>query len=141
MIHHPEHPFQVVDIFFTTLHFSRVSVAPDNVTMDLEFTSLVNTGKLPNRLQVGLRVRSKASEPVSILIEQIALFDLLEGLPVPTQEVVEAFIRERALFMMVPLVRDAIRDTSVSMGMKPVVVPIPYHFDFMLDEGVAEEEE
>ena len=141
MTYAQESPFRMTKYFFTTVDLRRVPVMPDNLQLDLGLQLGIHSDKLPEQLQINLKAESKTPEPLTLLIEFVALFERLEGQPEATQEQLEWFINERALYMMFPLMQDMIRRTTAAMGMRPLEMRIPYRFEFRLDEMTREEEE
>jgi hypothetical protein len=134
-------PFRMVKYFFTSVDLKRIPVMPDNLELDLEMQLGVHADQLPDRLQLNLKAASKTREPLDLDVEFVALFERLEGQPEPSQEALEWYINERALYMMLPLMQDMIRRTTAAMGMKPLEMRVPYRYDFRLNEMAYEEEE
>lgn len=122
--------FQLTEAFFTTVEFRRMPEVPDSLNVRFNVQLRVHGDKLPERLQVDLKLETLEDQPVTMLLEVVGLFKGKSEEPAPDSEELSLFVNERALFILWSYLVQMARLTTAQMGMDPVKLPTPHEFSF-----------
>ena len=133
-------PFRLANAFFTALEARRPPEIHDASKLNFSIQIKVIEEHFPERLEVNLKVETTANQPLTLKIELVGLFDLVDGQPVPERGIIPDFINERALFQMWPYITQKMRNLSIEMAANPVNLPVPYSFSFASSDLPREEE-
>jgi hypothetical protein len=137
-MNNPKYPFRLVNAFLIELSFQRAPEMPASIPLNLKALIRVDDQKFP-QLGVHLRLQTEGDDqPLKIQAEVVGWFDLVEDQPVPGREVVVDFLNERALFMLWPYISLPIRQVTAQMGIAPVVMAAPYHFELTPESLAAQ---
>lgn len=128
--------FQLAEAFFTTLEFRRTPEVPDSLNVRFNVQLKVHSERLPERLQVDLKLETMDDQPLMMVLEIVGLFEGAGDQTELNDDEISRFVNERALFMLWPYVVQMTRLTTAQMGMDPVKLPTPHEFLF-LPERVA----
>ncbi len=123
-------PFGLTEAFFVTLELSRVAELPQPLDLNLSVEARVDDSDFPDKLQVGLRVKSPDESPLKVCLELIGLFDRVPGQPEPDRSIIQDFVNERAFYILWSYVEQTVRQTTGLMGMRPLKIKNPYYFAF-----------
>lgn len=134
-------PFRLGNAFFTNLQVSRLPAMPDQLTMKFAVDVRIQDHKFPNELQVDVRLRTLGEQPLTLNIELVGLFGLVDGAPEPSPDIISDFINQRALFMLWPYLVQMVKQVTAQMGTNPVNITTPYSFHVESVERVTESAE
>ena len=143
MEHVLKYPFRLDNAFFISLHFARVPEMPDQIELNLPAQLKVREENYPSRLQIDLKLETEDDSPLSLCLELVALFDLLEGYPEPERSIIPDFVNEQALHMIWPYMTQMVTQVTSQMGMNTQQLQTPYIYTFSppKPESNYEEEE
>lgn len=130
--------FQLTEAFFKTLEFRRIPEIPDSLSVQFNVQLRVHSDKLPESLQVDLRLETLEGQPVTIALEVVGLFKGADDQPRPDSDELSLFVNERALFTLWPYIVQMTRLTTAQMGMDPVKLPTPHEFLFFAEEATSD---
>ncbi len=134
-------PIQLNNAFFITLEFHRTPELPDAIEIQFSVEARVHGKDFPDKLQIHLKVEAVENQPLTLFMELVGLFELVDGAPRPDHSALPDFVNERALYMLWPHVVQMVRQVTAQMGMNPVHFPTPYNFDFRLSNEIIESEQ
>ena len=138
-----KYPFKLTHVFFSTISCRRKPEMPDNIETDFSIQVKVEPDNYPQKLQVDLKIESSDASPLTVQLELVSIFELVEDLPEPAVNTIVHFLNEQALHMLWPYVKQMISQLTGQMGMNPVNIQTPYSYNFpvlALGSGVDEEE-
>lgn len=129
--------FELTEAFFTTLEFRRTPEVPDALNVRFNVQVRVHGEKLPENLQVDLRLQTLENQPVHMVLELIGLF---RGNPETSLEPAELtrFINERALFLLWSYIVQFTKAATAQMGMAPVRLKTPLDFQLYPEEEASQ---
>ena len=133
-------PIRLEHAFFKTLQFSRDNKIPDDLHVNIEAGIKVHHKNFPDRLQIDLRMETVDTPPVRFCVELVGMFSLIEDYPKPERDILADFVNQRALYLLLPYINQIVHIVMGQMGVKPLKVPIPYHFAFMPDKDLDDDE-
>ena len=125
-------PFRLTHAFFKTVEFDRAPSLPDPLQVDFSTQIRVHEDRLPDVLQIDLKIETESDQLLTFNIEMIGVFNLLEGQPRPDRPMVNQFVNERALYMLWPYSEQLVRVITSQMGMNPLNLRTPYEYSFEL---------
>lgn len=131
-------PFLLERAFFKSVKFDREAEVPDPIELNFSVGLRVHEEHFPDGLQVDVKIETQGEQPLSIRLELIGMFSLVEGFPEPEPDIIPAFINEQALHMLWPYIAQMARQITTHMFMGPLDMPIPYVFDFRPEDQVTE---
>ena len=120
--------FQLVDAFFTTIQFRRVSEVPDPLNVRFNVQIRVHDDRLPEELQVDLKLETVEDQPLTMVLEVVGLFKATEDQLESGSSGLSRFVNERAVLMLWPYLVQMTRLTTSQMGISPVKLPTPSEF-------------
>lgn len=138
-----KYPFKLTHVFFSTVNCRRKPEMPADIETEFSIQVRVEHGDYPQKLQVNLKIESPDDSPLTVQLELISIFELVEDLPKPAVSEVMDFLNDQALHMLWPYVKQMISQLTGQMGMNPVNIPTPYSYNLpilALENGVDEEE-
>jgi preprotein translocase subunit SecB len=124
MIKNIQYPFNLVNVFFVTLHFDREPAIPNTMEMQIELQIKVIDKDFP-RLQVNIRNRTKDPSPLKLEVELVGLFDYSGNNPDQDRELITDFLRDNGIHMLLPYISQIIRIITGQMGMNPLDIHFP----------------
>jgi preprotein translocase subunit SecB len=126
--------FELTEAFFTSVEFRRTPEVPDPLNVRFNVRVRVHDEKLPEALQIDLKLETPEEQPLMMALEIVGLFEGRDGQPEPDRGELSRFVNERALFMLWPYAAQMTRLTTAQMGMDPVKLPNPLEFHFSPEE-------
>jgi len=123
-----EFPFELDDAFFTTLRFNRLPELPPTLNLEFSVEVKIHEEQFPDRLQIDVRLVTPGEQPLTLLLELVAVFTPVEGRSVPSPERLSDLVNKRALHMLWPYMVQMVRQMTAQMGMPPVNLGTPYAF-------------
>lgn len=146
---HITYPFQLRHAIFSELVFKRQPKVPDDIETQLKTLVRLHSGDLPEQIQVQLRLETIEDGPFAFAVELIAIFDVTAADDDVSRDLAQRFVKERAFYMLFPLLRQKISATAHSMGVRRFEVPMLTFQQFAIEdldvesvtsEGVAAKE-
>jgi len=138
-----KYPFKLVHAFFSAIKCERKPQMPEHIETNLLGQVKIDRDNYPHKLQVNLKLESSEDSPLTVHLELIGLFELLDGYPEPDIDAIQGFLNEQALHMLWPYAKQMILQMTGQMGMNPVNMPTPYYYNLPVSvlENKAHEEE
>jgi hypothetical protein len=130
--------FQLTEAFFTTIEFRRASEVPEPLHVRFNVQLRVHGDRLPERLQVDLKLETVEDQPLTMVLEVVGLFVGVEGQLEPDSSELSRFVNERALAMLWSYMVQMTRLTTSQMGMSPVKLATPAEFSFFPEKATPE---
>jgi preprotein translocase subunit SecB len=124
MTNNIQYPFNLVNIFFVTLHFHREPAIPDVMGFQIEVQIKVIDKDFP-RLQVNIRYRTMDQSPLKLEVELVGLFDYIGDNPEQDHALITDFLRDKGVHMLLPSISQIIRIITGQMGMNPLDIHTP----------------
>jgi preprotein translocase subunit SecB len=122
-----KYPFSLNNAFFIAIDIKRVNVLPEPMEVSIEAQVRV-IDNFPN-IQINLRSKTPDESPVKFTLELVGLFDYVGDAPEEDRAVVADFVKEKGLHMLWPYFSQMIRMITGQMGMNPLNIKTPIHFD------------
>jgi hypothetical protein len=118
------YPFELNDVFFIDMHFTRKSALPEPLVLQFEVQFKIVYDDLPKRLQTHLKIYTlDEGSPLSINAELIGLFNYTAD-PRHLDQARAAgrsFIRDGGLATLWPYLTQTIKAITIQMGLtKPI---------------------
>lgn len=132
-----KYPFKMTQAFFKEVSVKRAPRLPDPIELPVAVEILILDRDIPERLEIALRFITVGDDeqPISLHLELIGIFDLIEGQEAPEPRVIRDFLHNQALHMLSPLIAQMVRQTTSMMGMPPINIPIPYVYEIAFKPG------
>jgi preprotein translocase subunit SecB len=131
-------PLRLERAFFKSVKFDREPEIPEPMELNFSVGVRVHDEHFPDHLQVDIKIETQEGQPLSIRMELIGTFSLVEGSPKPERDTLPDFINQQALHMLWPYITQMARQITTHMYMGPLDMPVPYAFDFRPQDQVAE---
>lgn len=118
-------PFRLSNTFFAYVKIERAPSAPDGMDMHAEIGARMITSRLPELLEVQLRLETSDERPLSMQVMLIGLFTRIEDTPEPDSAAILAFVNNRALPVLWAYIDQMIVQVTAQMGIAPVRLAYP----------------
>jgi len=138
MTNNIQYPFNLVNAFFVTLHFQREPAIPNKMEFQFEIQIKVIDKDFP-RLQVNIRNRTTDKSPLKLEVELVGLFDYIGDNPEQDRALINDFLRNKGIHMLLPYISQLIRIITGQMGMNPLDIHTPLSIDLPIAEVDKEE--
>lgn len=129
------YPFVLTNAFFVTLSFERSNTLPGEIELPTEGQITVTDQQFP-RLQVNFRIKTRDDSSVRFALELVGLFDYQGNQPERDRGLIKEFVQEKGLHMLWVYIGQMIRIITAQMGMNPIDLRTPLHFEFPSQEEV-----
>ena len=117
-------PYQVTNVFFIKLEFSRINNIADPFELFIKVEAKVVEPEFP-RVQYNLRLRTKDPEPIVVDVEVIGVYNYIGDKTEYDKELNQEFMEKEAIHFLFMSARQMISITTSQMGMQPVTLNIP----------------
>ena len=121
------YPFSLINAFFIAIDIKRETVLPEHMEVPIEAQVSV-IDNFPN-LQINLRSKTPDESSVKFTLELVGLFEYVGDAPEEARAIVGDFVREKGLHMLWPYFSQLTRMITGQMGMSPLNIKTPIHFD------------
>jgi len=126
-----KYPFEQVNIFLISLSISRKQSIPEKVEFPISIEAKLAEPGFP-RLQVNMIVKTPVETIIAFNAEAVGLFDYVGEDKIFDPELVAAFVEERALPLIWVYIDQLVRIVTSQMGMNPINLKAPVHFELNL---------
>lgn len=130
----PKTLFSIQNVIFKSVHISREGQVSTPLDIQLFSEIKVREQERPDLLQVDLRVTSSEDSPVTLQLEVVGLFRLIEGEEQPDKAAIHQFVFNTGVFSLWPTMSYMVRTVTTHMGMSPLSVNMPVDFQRSFDE-------
>jgi hypothetical protein len=127
-------PYKLESTFFTEVHFQRKEVVPEPLDLSMGLQLKTNSNEMPGKLHVALKFETTPDQPITIILELIGTFIVVDEDFEADGDFVIEFINERVAFMLWPHISQMVRSISGQMGIASLNIPTPYAYFFGDDE-------
>jgi len=102
-----KYPFYLENVILRKIDFFRgpeIINPPDNFELIFRVDVKVSKADFPKKIQINMRLVSKDDPNIKITMEIVGIFRLIKDTPEPDEDVIPAFVNERAMFILWPYI-------------------------------------
>jgi len=122
-----KYPFQLKNMFLTSLSFTRANEISSTIEIPIEIGVQYIEPKFP-LVQVNMKISSGESALINFSTEIVGLFDYIGSQNTYDTELNREFVFEKGLFMLWPFGIQMIRLITGQMGITPLNIQTPTSF-------------
>lgn len=125
-----DYPFEYIDLFLTTVEFSREPDLPPGQKLQFEVQVKSILEKFPDQIQISIRLFNSKPSPLYIRMEMVGLFKYTGNNPDEDVKLVEEFMFAEAVPSLIPTLLPTVRSIGANMGVHGINLTWPGKYKF-----------